>query len=296
MRSPLDWSLSYPGEALDFGSVPSGYVFREAPELGPPDVLTDDAQRPRDDGTAFGMDYFSGRTITFALDVVGEEPTEEATRRAVQRLARAWRADSIRQSPGAVATLVARYPGVERLTYGRPRRFSQGDFLTPGGVTDVVCDFATIDTTWYDVVEQTQPVALVPEPSGGLLAPLASPLATSRASNRSAVFSVGGDLPTWPVFEVDGPIANPVVEVLGVLRMEFRLSLAYDERLVVDTRPWRRTVLRNGASVAGAATRRSTRIARASIPPGTHEFVLRGSSATGTATARVRWRSAFSSL
>ncbi|USL85076.1 minor tail protein [Arthrobacter phage SWEP2] len=284
---PNDWSLSYPGVDVPFGSVASGYVFNKAPEIGAPSAVVDDQGRPRADGVAFGLDYLGGRTVAFDLTVNGTD--EDDARALLATLARAWRADVVRSTPGAVATLTA---SSGRVTFGRPRRFASNDDLLPSGMSKVLVDFACADSVWYGP-EQSADVALVPEPGGGLLAPLASPLSTTATSDRSRAFTVTSDLPTWPVFEIHGPITNPVVEVVGLLRMEFRLSLAFDQTLVVDTRPWARSTLLDGASKAGSLTRTSTRLSQAAIPAGEHELVLRGDSDSGTASASIRWRDAY---
>ena len=284
---PNDWRLSYPGVDLALGSIASRYIFTAAPAIGASEILTDDAIRPRADGVAFGVDFLGGRTIALEIDVLGDDEADARARLATLR--GAWRADAVRTSAGAVATLAA---ASGRVAYGRPRRFASGDTFLPEGLGQVSADFACSDDLWYSG-EEVASVALVPDPGGGLVFPLASPLATTATSDRSRVFSVSGDLPTWPVFEIEGPITNPVVEVVGVLRMEFRTTLAFDQTLVVDTRPWARSILRNGASVAGVLSRTSTRLSQATIPAGSHEFVLRGASESGTAAARVRWRPAY---
>ncbi|WP_348240011.1 hypothetical protein, partial [Salmonella enterica] len=78
--------------------------------------------RPRQDGRAFGVDYHSGRTISFDLGVRGLTPEEAREEAAL--LTRAWRADPVRLTPGAVAELHASYDGRHRVVYGRPRRFA----------------------------------------------------------------------------------------------------------------------------------------------------------------------------
>lgn len=283
---PNDWHLSYPGEDLAFGSVASGFVFDAAPEVGPLEIRSDDAVRPRADGVVFGADFFGGRTITFGITVDGADEAEARERLAV--LTKAWRADSIRSTPGAVATLAS---DSGRVAFGRPRRFVSADELLPFGLSRVTCDFAGGDSLWYGA-ESSASVTLAPSSNGGLIAPLASPLATTATSDRSTGFTVGGEVPTWPVFEIQGPITNPVVEVVGVFRMEFRTSLAYDQTLTVDTRPWARTILRDGASLAGTLSRTSTRLSQASLPPGRYELALRGASESGTASVGIRWRDA----
>ena len=284
---PNDWRLVYPGTDLAFGSVTSGLVFPVAPAIGTTETEADDTRRPRGDGTVFGVDYLSGQTIGFAVDVVG--PDESATRARLATLARAWRGDAVRSSPGAVAELVAH---TGRSTFGRPRRFVSNDDEIHSGLAAVTADFVTADDLWYGP-EQAAEVSLVPAAGGGLVAPLASPLSTTATSDRSAVFQVDGEVPTWPVLEVAGPLTSPVIEIVGVLRIELDLTLAYDQTLVIDTRPWARTVLRDGASVSGRRTRASTRLDAAALPPGTHQLVLRGASATGTARATARWRNAY---
>ena len=285
---PNDWRLSYTGEALDFGSIASRFVFTTAPDIGPADIQHDDAVRPRADGVAFGADFHGGRTITFELAVDGRD--EADGRALLARLARAWRADAVRQKPGAVATLKA---DTGRITFGRPRRFASTDEYLLEGLAEVVADFACAEDVWYSGTENVVNVALQPVPGGGLIAPLASPLATTANSDRSTVIRVGGDIATWPVFEIQGPIVNPVVEIVGRLKMEFRTTLAFDQKLVVDSRPWARSILRNGASLAGSLSPTSTRLSQAAIPPGSHELVLRGTSDSGTASVTARWRDAF---
>lgn len=288
MASPLAWRLTYPGEDLAFGSIESGYVFTTAPDLGAREIDHEDERRPRTDGVSFGQDFMGGRTITFELDVNG---TDEADAKAkLARLSRAWRADVVRFTPGATATLTS---GSGRVAFGRPRRFASNDDLQPQGLSTVVADFATADDAWYGGTEQGVTVSLVPAPSGGLLAPLAAPLSTTLSSDRSQGVTIGGELPTWPVIEIQGPITNPTVELVGAVRMDFRLTLAYDQKLVIDSRPWARSILRNGASVAGTITRTSTRLAHAALDPGSYEFVLRGTANTGNPYATIRWREAY---
>lgn len=284
---PNDWRLRYAGTDLSFGSIASSMVFPVAPSVGSPDVETDDARRPRGDGVLFGADFVGGRTIDFEIDVVGDDEAETLSR--VSALSRAWRADRIRQTPGALAELTS-HNG--RTAFGRPRRFAASDDSLPQGLSAVTADFVTADANWYGP-EQASRVDFVPAAGGGLKAPLASPLSTTATSDRSTVFTVSGAANTWPVFEVVGPISNPVVEVVGRFRLTFRLSLAYDQRLVIDTRPWARTILRNGASVAGSLSRTSSRLSQASLPTGSHQLVLRGASAPGTAAVTVRWRDAY---
>lgn len=280
-----EWVLSYPGTELAFGDPWSSYVFPVAPDVGPPEIAADDTPRPRADGVAFGVDTFGSRTVTFEINVIGDDCRESA-----EVLARAWRADPVRQGPGSVAQLRS---DIGRVAFGRPRRYvADNNYRELIGRIRVVADFACADTLWYGA-ESSASVSLVPAPGGGLIAPLASPLATTATSDRSTVFTVGGEVPTWPTFEIQGPITNPVIEIVGLLRMEFRTTLAFDQSIVIDTRSWARSILRNGASIAGTLSRTSTRLSQASIPPGSYELVLRGASDSGTSSVNIRWRDAY---
>lgn len=282
-----NWTLSYPGTELVFGAAESHLEFASAPSIGLSDEFLDDSLIAGSDGRLFGVDRIGGSTVTFEVNL--HATLDHATvRELLGKMRRAWRADAIRADPSATAVLRSEFG---RVTFGRPRRFVSNDGDDRHGLIRVTADFTTATDLWFGALESAQ-VDLVPAPAGGLLAPLASPLSTTESSDRSQAVTVGGELPTWPSVTVFGPITNPVVE-LGPVRWEFRTTLAYDQSLTVDAAPWTRTILRDGAGIPGALTPASTRLANATVPPGIHEFVLRGTSQTGAARAVASWRPAF---
>lgn len=288
-----EWSLSYPGTSYTFGTSASPAWNRTTPDLGDVEVRVSDVERPRQDGRAFGVDYRGGRTISFDLGLRGPTPT--AAREEAQHLAQVWRADAVRSKPGAVAELRASYDGRERLIYGRPRRLAT-DFsdVAVNNFVAAQADFAAIDDLFYAPEEDSISFGIVPVLGGGLVAPLSSPLSTTLTSDRSQAFRVDTEMPVWPVVRIDGPVTNPVVNI-GDVVLEVRLDLLYDEWVEIDTRPWARSALRNGtANVSGSV--RGTRLSQASLTNGAHEVGMRGLDPTGTATVRVSWRPAFSSL
>lgn len=289
-----EWRLIHPTADITFGTAATPIFNRLQPDLGDVEIRNADAPRPRGDGLNFGIDYRSGRTITFDLGIRGVNEVE--ARRLLSELTTAWRADAVRETPGGVAELRARYRGREVVMFGRPRRFVADTSHAKGGFIGVLADFSCSDDLFYSVEEAEVGMTITPTLGGGLMAPLAAPLGTTTTSSRSLRFDVQSDLPVWPVYEVKGPITNPVVEVVGISRFEFRTTLAYDQSLVVDTRPWGRTVLRNGASVAGTLTPRSTRLSQGSVPAGNHNFAFRGTDSTGTASVTARWRETFPTL
>lgn len=290
-----EWQLVYTGTSLTWGPADLPIINLSAPDLADPELSTDDASRPRADGVAFGTDYRGGRTITFDLGLMGDDEAE--VRDTLATLSTAWRADAVRSKPGAVAELHVQYAGRERVIYGRPRRFAATDEEAYQGWITAAADFATADDLFYGASEGNETLTIIPPTGGGLVAPLASPLTSTASSDRSASITVGGQVNAWPIVTFAGPITNPEFAITGLWSLKLATTLAADQSLTIDTRPWARTVLRDGvASLAGALTRDSVRLAGASIPPGTYEVVLRGTDGTGTASMSVRWRETFTAL
>ncbi|WP_394620954.1 hypothetical protein JNUCC0626_18225 [Lentzea sp. JNUCC 0626] len=292
------WKVVYPGTEYTFGTPDLPAFNRTTPDIGDVDLRVADVDRPRADGRAFGVDFRSGLTISFDLGIRAR--TEREARDEAALLATTWRADPVRLTPGAVAELHARYAGRERVVFGRPRRFAPNfsDVRVNGFVT-VQADFACVDDLFYAPEDDSVQFGIVPPLGGGLLAPLASPLSTTLSSDRSQAIRVRSEMPVWPVVEIFGPVTTPVVTVVGAggagLTFEVRTSLLYDEKIVIDTRPWKRSALRNGgANVAGLV--RGTRLGKASLAPGDYEVGLKGTDPTGTARVRLSWRPTYASL
>ncbi|MEU7609556.1 hypothetical protein [Micromonospora sp. NPDC049204] len=284
-----EWSLTYPGTSLTWGPHDLPVSNATWPDLGDPGLRLDDVDRPRGDGVLFGADYRGGRTIAFEL--VMRADTEAAVRDVAADVEAAWRGDVVRQTPGAVAELRARYAGRERVIYGRPRRCAVDYRFASQGVVSAVADFATTGDCWFGSTVQSVTAALAAGSGGGLLAPLSAPLTSTSTSDRSVAAIVAGRLPAWPVITIQGPVTTPVVELVGLWRIELRTTLAYDQSAVIDTRPWVLSVLRSGGgSLAGAVSPHSSRLTDMSIPPGTWEVAFRGVDETGTSTASITWQ------
>lgn len=288
-----EWRLSYPGTDFTFGTGATPVFNRTPPDLGDIEVRHEDAAHSHSDGVLMGRDFKGGRTVSFDLGIHGDPA---AIRDTLGLLSAAWDAQTIRREPGAVAELHSHYRGKHRVAYGRPRRFAPIIADVATGLGAATAEFETVDPHFYSAEENTETVGLVAATGGGLLAPLASPLATTGTSDRSTSITVSSDLPVWPVLEFSGPITDPEIELLGLWKIRVRETLAYDQTLVIDTRPWRRRVyITPGAgSRRGALTRDSVRLINASIPAGTHEVAFRGRADTGSATVTIRWQNAYS--
>lgn len=290
-----EWRLVYPGMDLAFGTPETPIWNRTTPDVGDVALRVSDVDRPRQDGRAFGIDFRSGRTISFDLGI--RSHTDAGVREEVAILTRAWRADAVRLMPGAVAELHVNYDGRRRVVFGRPRRFAPNfSDVTVNQYATAQADFSVIDDLFYSPDVEDIEFGIVPaETDGGLMAPLSSPLLSTLQSDRSTAIRVQTELPAWPVIEISGPIVNPVVTVAGVFEIEVRVDLAHDESVVIDAQPWARSALRNGtANVSGAL--RGTRLSKAAMPAGTYEVGMRGVDPTGTSSVRISWRPAYGSL
>lgn len=294
-----DWYLSYPGVGFLFETYPTTlpYFLTGPPELGEIEITSQDQPMPGADGVMVGRDTHAGRTVVFELGV--NRNSEADALAAHAELARAWRGDGVRTTPGKVAELYVRRAGRQRVVYGRPRKFATALHMNyQSGYSGATAEFACVDGLFYDAVESSVTVSLVPPPAGGLVAPLVAPLATVPVVVRPGLVTTGGLVATWPVITIRGPVTSPVVRMTGLFTLAFNTTLAYDQTLTIDTRPWARTVLRNdGATFAGRLTKTSTPLSATRIPPQTStELVFSGVDLTGTSTVTVAWRDAYPHL
>jgi hypothetical protein len=144
-----DWTIDCgPDGVIPFGPQASRYPFAIAPEIGDPERSNQDGNLPGVDGSTFGVDTFAGQTIAFGLTALGE--TDDDARALYDEFRRAWRADTIRQTPGSLATLTA--PS-GRSTFGRPRRITPTFYPNDAGAIGITADFATADDLWYGAEE-----------------------------------------------------------------------------------------------------------------------------------------------
>lgn len=289
-----EWTLEYPGGSLSWGAPGDSVILDGPPEVGSAEIRADDADLPRADGIAFGQDFRGGVTITFPLAIVAN--TEKEARDLAASFKRAWRGDSVRGTPGEVATLRSRLEDRKREVFGRPRRFAQDDEYAPEGVILLTVDFQCVNDLAYAPDDTVETVPLVPPPSGGMTTPLAAPLTTTAPVEVPGGVEVGGDVEAWPVVEVFGPITDPTIQVTNEWSTTLRLTIPDGDSIVLDSRPWKRTVLRSsdGASFAGAV--RGTPLSRWGLEPGGFEVSLRGTDQTGTSSMRFSWRDTYTAL
>lgn len=284
------WKLTYPGVTQEFGE--DGIFLRRLPLPGAADVQDQDGTFSSDDGATMGVDLRGGRTIPLTFGVDGRDEFE--VRDNWDRLESVWSGDEIRRRTGAVAELVS---DRGRSALGRPRRIAPTEErlnATPPDMT-LEAEYQAVDALWYGPWQQRR-VGITRRGTKGIRFPLRFPFHTDPPAQQDDSFTVGGGKPTWIVGVIEGPISSPVLQIDRNLRYSLNgVTLAFDQSVTIDTRPWARSVLRNdGVSLAGLLDTTSSLLASGRVAPGLHEFTISGTSVTGSAHASVRWRDAFS--
>ena len=288
------WSLTVGSRRIEFGAALTGLGLVSTPVVKPV-IEVDSYVNPRGDGRRFGRMWRRGQVVSLAVEARPDgRPIEDVWR----DLLSVWRADNIRGTSGRLARLTAD-SGLS--AYGLPVDVDPNQEHRLFNIDRVVLGFEAVDDLWYGPVQETV-VGFAPPVGGGLRFPARAPFRFGgQPTVRNSSVVVDGSQSAWPVFEVVGPIANPVIEVEGLGRLVISASLAYDERVVLDTRPWARTVMRGkvgGALSAfpAALSPSGLRLSDMALSPGAHSINLRGSDPSGVALVRVRVEPAFTSF
>lgn len=279
------WVIDDGTTRLELTGSTRGVGLVSIPEVGTPDIESDDSPIPRGDGMYMGEDFYGAQTVSLELDL--RPDGDKSVRDVLAETRRFWRDPKHRSTGGHVVEL--RSPeGLS--TFGRPRRFSPNREDELSSVIFVTADFECVTDLWFGPYERAE-IGLVPPLGRGLVAPLVEPLTIQGAAVTAAPLQVGGEEPTYPVITFYGPIQNPSLWTAG-WELKLRATLAYDESVTVDARPWAQSVTRNGRNAGGILMASSAWLEDLTLPPGGHTAQLRGSDPTGTARAVLDWRTA----
>lgn len=260
---------------------------------GLPARTTNDRPLYGADGRIFGKEVIGGRTIGLGLTVDLDNVFEAAE--VYADLARVWNAAQVRAEDGAYIEMrVRRFALPTVVCYGRPRRFDPAnEELLERGRVDIVADFETIDPYFYTDIEAVRPVtvSISPPETGGFSAPFPGPIIVATTAEGFGEFVVEGHEPTPLVTRIEGPISQPVLDLVGGWRAQLLVNIPYDGHVDIDPRPWARTVLgSNGEELSGFFSSDSPPISDLQLLPGRNELVLRGQDPTGTASATLTWQ------
>lgn len=265
-------------------------------DLGAPDIETGDVTLPGRDGVVFGRDTHGARTLVWEL-FTARSWDATAARALWAELARAW-GNPARAQPRAVIPLRMRLPGGETVVaYGRPRRFAADPEMARQGHVEAQAEFVAADSGFYadgdGGAERSITLTLVAAAGSGIVWPVTWPIVWGAQGERQDAVTNFGDAATWPVITFHGPVAQPSVEIVATgARFRLDATLAHDQSVAVDTRPWARTVTRSdGASLAGAL--RGSPLSEFRLPIGQTVLAYRGTDLSGQSRCVISWRDAY---
>ena len=266
--------------------------------LGRAGQRTADVEPPGEDGLWLGADYYTGRTLRIAaairipgnpagaLDVLAE--LEDATSD-----------DQVRLVGGATQDLRLKFAGRDaRVVRGRVRKMDADLSTAKHGWIPLDIEFTAADHLYYADTAESTSIPLGGLTEGGMTFPLMFPFTiadTAGAVGRPGFLDVAGTTTTWPLLRINGPCANPTVKHVASGRtLTVQGSIAAGEWVEIDTRPGRRSVLRNnGGGVPLAPT---SRIDTFQLRPGVNEIHWTATDPTLTSTLAVTWWPAYKAL
>lgn len=289
-----------------------GFVFGKDTEMpvlesgfdpGSAEVTDQDVLRPQGDGSLVGRDYLDGPEKSLTIGVL--DGTDARSHAAL--LARAWRADHVRMTPGAHSVLRYRRAGVTYRCLGRARKFGLSvEQVTYHYFEQAVATFKLSQPEMYveDTLEQggglNDPdqrqnrlvLKLIPVPTGGgLRLPARLPWRLAPGSGAMSGTVEVTSLSAAPFqVEVHGPISGRLsgFTLTGPdWTIQSSASVAYDQVVRIDTAT--HTVTRGtGQSLAGTLSWDSDLSAR--LEPGRQTLTFDGDDPSNTAYAVITWR------
>jgi hypothetical protein len=295
---PGQYSIGTPGSsaAYIYGAGAGGhYVQNTATDTG--SLATQDQAVVGHDGMIFGIDTLPGMVVT-QTGFVSLPGHGQAAMDAYGALSGKWNDPSVRLVPNAVQVLRAYYPvaAAVRRCWGRGRKIVPTYGLASQGVVPWTAQFQAADNTWYSDTPVSVVLSTVPSFWGGMTFPVTPPFQWSyQNSQQNSTAQNTGPMPTWPVITFTGPVTNPTLSYVSTpVTIGYRGVLPAAVQLVIDTRPWARTALLGGASVAGALT--GVPMISMQLQPGATLLRLGGQDPTGTSTCVVTWYNAMLSI
>lgn len=297
---------------INLGVAP--YCLNSLEGLGSPELRTVEVDLPNEDGITFGREFQGARRWTLTGSVKGGDPNRpsndaevEEAWEALSDLVAAWDNAVPRQEQRDVTELQFKRPGRETMVmYGRPERIDPDTSVSFAGHIKYTALFRQSDPYYYSTTEQTTGIGVQIPYSGGLLytedmEALQLPFVTSASVERLGSFFNSGNANSWSIITMQGPVLNPTIQLYEqdaedpMWSVTLKTSIGSLESIIIDTRPWARTVLRNdGANIAG--TMYGSRLSEMTVPPGFNELVYAGTDGTGTSSCSLKYRNAWKSI
>lgn len=293
-------------EILPTEDAANGFVFGIGAEIsvnnegfdpGENEWITQDSVNTRRGNNAFGRDVLGAKT--WVWESHADRTSVEEAVDTLERFSAAWAPEDLVERPGTQTALRYSIAGRERRVYGRPRRYAAPpNNMILGGYVPVTHDFKLVDPRTYDDDESS---ALISYSStiehGGFVFPAVFPLVTSaNVGTGVSQITVGGNAKTYPIIRFNGPWTNPAM-ITPDWEIAWFGGLSAGEWVEIDTRPWKLTVLNQSGASAVEGLSKRVYFEDIVLKPNTQpQISLDGISTSGSATASIRWRNAWTSL
>lgn len=117
-----------------------------------------------------------------------------------------------------------------------------------GNLQSVILVFRAFDPFWYDTTTNVQTFKVNESP--GLFFPILPLRLASSTVFADASIDVTGDVETWPEWIISGPGQDIALRNLTTGEtMQLDVTLELGDTLTIDTRPFKKTVTKNGENV-----------------------------------------------
>ena len=282
---------------FEIDGVPFGGVWDDVKigKLEPPQNSWD----TQDANNAFRQSIFMGvdllRPGDWQFELRTDCYTVDEARNAADLLAAAWLRGGQRES-GRVSSLRYRIGNRTRIVYGRGREFVHNfDQWSYSGTSPIAASFQMVSPFFYDDGEREVRLGYTPPVTGGLVAPLTSPLTsfgTGATYQGGVIGDVGGTAPTPVLINIYGPTSNAIVSGPG-WTIEYSAPIAYDEIVTIDCRFGITLVKNNFGRTLNRNLSWRTNLTKALLKPGASNVTYQGFDRTNTSYAVVRWRPAY---
>lgn len=284
--------------AVNYG-MGAGNIQIDSTAVDPGSVTVQDQPVVGHDGLLFGEDTMPGMVITQTGKALTSPSQGALALDSYSVLASAWNDPQIRLQDNAVQILRAYYRGssVVRRAYGRGRKIIPTYGQVYQGLVPFQSQFQAADNNWYDDAQSSATVSIgIRFPRS--VAPMRVPATLFPISlSSTATVLVTGNLPTWPVITITGPVQNPQVTFRNTpVTIGWTGTLRNAQSLVIDTEPWARTFSIGGASAAGGMS--GSPMIAMQLQPGSTVIEFSGIDWLGlaSATCKVAWRNAWQSI